>query len=191
MIRRRRETLSQPTPSGPNGRGLDEMLRLHYARLRAMASRYYRNESGYRTLQPTAIVHEAYLRLQRDGDLRWTSDGQFLAIAARVMRRVLVDAARSKGFKKRGAASARVTLVEGTALSLPKDPDVLDLDNALERLERRDPRKAALVEMRFFAGMTIDEVAQELGVSVATANREWRAARAWLGKDLERSSPDP
>lgn len=161
------------------------MFRHYYARLREIAAGYFRDERGYRTLQPTAVVHEAYVRLSSDERRRWHSGPHFLSFAARVMRQVLVDAAREKGYQKRGGEARRVTLVDGSLLSLPKSPDVLDVDRALERLERRDPRKASLVQMRFFGGLTIVEAAQVLEVSLATANREWRAARAWFGKELE------
>jgi RNA polymerase sigma factor (TIGR02999 family) len=183
MHRRRDTTLRSCRPDGD----LDAMFRRYYARLREIAAGYFRDESGYRTLQPTAIVNEAYVRLSTDEELRWHSGPHFLSFAARVMRQVLVDAAREKSFKKRGGAATRVTLVDGSLLSLPRDPDVLDVERALERLEHRDPRKASLVQMRFFGGLTIDEAAEVLDVSVATANREWRAARAWLGRELEQA----
>lgn len=162
----------------------DQMFGLYYERLHQIASGYFREEHGYRTLQPTAVVHEAYLRLGRDPTFEWQSRPHFLAFAARVMRQVLVDAARHKKSHKRDVGSLRVTLHDDACVDLPDSPAVLDLDRALDRLSRRDQRKAEIVQMRFYAGMTIEEVREVLDLSIATVNREWRLARAWIGREL-------
>lgn len=167
------------------------MFQLYYERLHEIAEGYCQAEHGYRTLQPTAVVHEAYLRLTRDPHFAWKSRAHFLAFAARVMRQVLVDEARHKGFRKRGSGALRVTLNDDALVGLPNEPEVLDLDRALVRLAHQDPKKAEIVEMRFYAGMTIEEVAETLELSIASINREWRMARAWIGRELGSGSREP
>jgi RNA polymerase sigma factor (TIGR02999 family) len=162
------------------GRGDEEarerLFHLLYGELRRQAGRYMRRERPGHTLQPSGLVHEAFLRLAGSPGLDWQSRGQFFAIAARVMRQVLVDHARRRGAAKR--AGWHVTLDEGDAATVPLD--VLDLERALEELVALDPRQARVVELRFFGGLDVDETAQLLGLSPRTVKREWQTARAWL-----------
>jgi len=165
--------------------------------LRRMAARFLAGERAAKTLQPTALVHEAWLRLGDQHDVRWESRSQFFAIAAQMMRRVLLDHARARHALKRGAAGVQVSLGEGdffagksgapSAQGTAIDPlDVIALDDALARLAVLDPQKARLVELRYFAGLSIPETAAALGVSTATITREWAIARMWLRRDLDR-----
>ena len=163
----------------------EQVMPLVYDHLRRIAARHLGRGSGDQTLQATAIVHEAYLRLQGQEQVPWSSREHFFAFAARLIRQILVDHARHRHRLKRGGRAARVTLSEAMAWEEAKSPDVLALDQALERLEGLDRRKAAIVELRFFAGLTIEETAGQLGVSVETVGREWRRARAWLSDQLE------
>ena len=169
----------------------EELARLVYAELRRQARRALRREGEGHTLQATALVHEAWLRLDDQHGASWESRRQFFAVAAQMMRRVLVDHARARQSLKRGGAPARVTLgdvdIQG---ALPNDStldtiDLLALDDALARLAVLDPQKARLVELRYFAGLSIPEAAAALGVSAATVGREWAVARMWLRRELE------
>jgi len=161
-------------------------LPLVYDELRRIAARQLRQERGDHTLEATAIVHEAYLRLDEQDGLHWPSRTHFFAFAAHLMRRILVDHARHLNRAKRGAGTQRVTLSEAADLALPRSPDLEAVDDALRALEEVDPRKAAVVELRFFAGLTIEETAGQLGVSAETVGREWRRAKAWLYRELSR-----
>jgi RNA polymerase sigma factor (TIGR02999 family) len=162
------------------------MFHRAYARLHELAQGYFLHERGAWTLQPTALIHEAYLRLSRSSATSWHSTPHFLSFAARVMRQILVDEARRRHYlKRRLPGGEAVTLVEGAAAVLPRPVDILDLDQALDDLEVLDARKAKIVQMRFFGGLTLEEVAEELGLSAATVHREWRSARAWLARQLE------
>lgn len=163
---------------------LDQLIPLVYRELHRMAERYMRRERPNHTLQASALIHEAYLRLVDQREAPWQSRGQFFALSAKLMRRILVDHARSKGYAKRGANARQVTLDEGVATSGKRAADVLALDDALEDLEALDPRKSQIVEMRFFAGFSLEETAEALEISVPTVEREWRAARAWLHKAM-------
>jgi RNA polymerase sigma-70 factor (ECF subfamily) len=162
----------------------EQVMPLVYDQLRRIAARHLRGR-GDQTLQATAIVHEAYLHLQGQEHLSWSSRAHFFAFAAHLIRQIVVDHARYRHRLKRGGGAARVTLSEAVAWEEAKSPDVLALDQALERLEGLDRRKAAIVELRFFAGMTLEETAGQLGISVETVGREWRRARAWLSDQLE------
>ena len=162
----------------------EQVMPLVYDHLRRIAARHLRGR-GDQTLQATAIVHEAYLRLQGQEPVPWSSRAHFYAFAAHLIRQIVVDHARRRHRLKRGGRAARVTLSEAVAWEEAKSPDVLALDQALERLEGLDRRKATIVELRFFAGLTIEETAAQLGVSVETVGREWRRARAWLSDQLE------
>ena len=172
----------------------DALARLVYVELRRQARRALRREGEGHTLQPTALVHEAWLRLDSQHAARWESRAQFFAVAAQMMRRVLVDYARGRHALKRGAAGAQITLgaIETeNAVTVQRcerlDPvDLIALDEALVRLASLDPRKARLVELRYFAGLSIPEAAAALGVSTATLGREWTVARMWLRRELER-----
>lgn len=164
----------------------EALVPLVYAELRRQAARALRREGEGHTLQPTALVHEAWLRLDGQHDARWESRSQFLAIAAQMMRRVLVDHARTRHALKRGGAATRVTLGDAEVAAAASDEvDVLALDDALARLAALDARKARLVELRYFAGLSIPEAATALGVSQATVGREWAVARMWLRRELE------
>jgi len=167
-------------------RAPEVLVPLVYAELRRQAARALRREGEGHTLQATALVHEAWLRLDGQHDARWESRTQFLAVAAQMMRRVLVDHARARRALKRGGAGTQVTLGDADhAVASSDDVDVLALDEALARLATIDPRKARLVELRYFAGMSIPEAATALGVSLATVGREWAVARMWLRRELE------
>ncbi len=177
-------TSTASTASDETAGGLDTMVRLTYGRLRDLARGYFRGERPDHTLEPTALVHEAYLRLGAGERLRWRNRAHFLSFAARVMRQVLIDEARRRRYQKRRREGGRVTLADHLALTDPPAVDLLDLDRALGELAGYDPRKAELVELRFFGGLGVEEAAEVLGLSSATVNREWRAARAWLAKAL-------
>ncbi|MDQ6635747.1 MAG: ECF-type sigma factor [Gemmatimonadota bacterium] len=171
-----------------DARASEALVPLVYAELRRQARRALRRESEGHTLQATALVHEAWLRLDGQHDARWESRSQFLAVAAQMMRRVLVDHARTRRALKRGGgvAATQVTLGEAIqAVASPDPVDVLALDDALERLAIMDARKARLVELRYFAGLSIPEAAAALGISEATVGREWAVARMWLRRELE------
>jgi RNA polymerase sigma factor (TIGR02999 family) len=161
----------------------DRLLPLVYRELRRRAAAYLRRERANHTLQPTALVHEAYLRLvgQR---APWQNRAHFFAAASQMMRRVLVDRARGRRVAKRSGRWARVSLDEGAMAARPVDVDVLDLDDALKQLAAFDARKSQIAEMRFFGGLSVEETAEALGVSRATVERDWKAARAWLFKTL-------
>jgi len=170
----------------------DSLVRLVYEELRRQARRTLRREGEGHTLQPTALVHEAWLRLGGQHEAQWESRTQFFALAARMMRRVLVDHARTRRALKRGGA-VHVTVGVGSADHLAEAAentsldavDVIALDDALGRLAAIDPQKARLVDLRYFAGLSIPEAATALGVSPATIGREWAIARMWLRRDLE------
>ena len=171
--------------SGGDRVALDTLLPALYADLHAQAVRALRREAIGHTLQPTALVHEAYLRLVDQERVPATSRSQFFGIAARVMRQILVDHARTRSAAKRGGAGEPVTLTESAgAMDLPA-VEVLAVHEALERLELLDPGQARLVELRYFAGFTIAETAAALGISPATAKRDWVVVSAWLRRELE------
>jgi RNA polymerase sigma factor (TIGR02999 family) len=159
----------------------DELIPIVYEELRRQASRYLGRERTEHTLQPTALVNEAYMRLAEQRRVQWHDRGQFFAVAATVMRRLLVDYARRHGASKRGACCT-ISLgdEEVVALTPAPDVDVLALNDALTELAEIDPLRMRLVELRFFGGLTTDETAEALGVSSATVTRGWRLARAWL-----------
>ena len=163
---------------------LDRLLPLVYTELRRIASRQLRRERAGHTLQPTALVHEAYLRMIEQRDVDWRNRAHFFGVAAQVMRRILVDYARRQVARKRGDAAQRVPLEEVHATTSAIEIPVLALDRALTRLEEIDRGLAQIVELRAFAGLTIDEAAHVLKVSPSTAKREWRTAKAWLAREL-------
>ncbi|HEY2945724.1 MAG TPA: sigma-70 family RNA polymerase sigma factor [Vicinamibacteria bacterium] len=158
----------------------DRLFPLIYAELRRRAAHYLRRERPGHTLQPTALVHEAYLRLAGPSRMTWTGRAHFLAVASQAMRRVLVDHARSKRAGKRWGHRVQVTLEEGAAASQPREVDLILLDESLDDLAALAPDQARLVELRYFGGLTTDEAAAVLGVSHATVERRWNLARAWL-----------
>jgi RNA polymerase sigma factor (TIGR02999 family) len=163
----------------------EELLRAVYQELRRQAQRAMRREASEHTLQPTALVHEAYLRLADQRPSAWRNRSQFFGIAAQMMRRILVDHARARLADKRGGGATAITLDESSASSGDADPiDVLELHDALDRLAVLDPQQARVVELRYFGGMSIEETAEALELSPATIKREWAVARAWLAREL-------
>jgi RNA polymerase sigma factor (TIGR02999 family) len=162
----------------------DELMIAVYADLKRRAAVHLRGEAPDRALNPTELVHEAYLRLVDQRRAAWQNRAHFFAIASRMMRRILVDRARASRTAKRSGGLTGVTLDERAKAAQPVVVEVLDLDAALTRLATFAPRKCQLAELRFFAGLSIEETAQALGISHATAERDWHAARAWLLKEL-------
>lgn len=160
------------------------LVPLVYEELRAIAAREMRRERGDHTLQPTALVHEAFLRLVDKPDLSWQSRVHFLNIAAQAMRRILVEHARRRRAGKRGGGAERITLDEEFVAHGEAGPDLADLDDALQRLTALDARKGRVVELRFFAGLSVEETARLLDISEATVKREWRFAKAWIQREL-------
>ena len=172
--------------SGGDQRALDQLIPIVYDRLRALAHRRLRAEAGQSSLDTTGLVHEAYLKLvvSPDPDLR--DRGHFLALASRVMRNVLVDHARARRAAKRGGGAVAVALDDPLAGIPDRDLDrYADMDEALQRLESMDPRQSRILEQRYFGGLTLDETAEALGISLATVKRELRSARAWLATQLD------
>ena len=169
---------------GGEQQSLDSLLPIVYQELRKLAASYLRRERPGQTLQPTALVHEAYLRLMKDDPARWQNRAHFCAIAAHSMRQILIERARARGAQKRGGAQARVTLDEGLLAGAPQSIDLVALDEALSRLAATEPARAELVKLRFFAELTMPQAAAALGVSLATAERHWTFARAWLYAEL-------
>jgi RNA polymerase sigma factor (TIGR02999 family) len=161
-----------------------KLMPLVYDEFRALAAHHLAGERKNHTLQPTALVHEAYLRLIDQTRVDWQGRTHFFAIGSQAIRRVLIDHARARARAKRGGGMARVTLDDAVALAPQRDEDLLALDEAMEKLEKLDPRQAKVVEMRFFGGMTVEEVAEALGVSKRTVEGEWTMARAWLLREL-------
>jgi len=162
----------------------DRLLPLVYRELRRRAAAQLRRERRGYTLQPTDLVHEAYLRLIDQDRMVWRNRGQFFGLASQMMRRILVDRARAQRRGKRSGRWARVTLEEAIGAARPPDVDVLDLDAALTRLAAFDERKSRIAELRFFGGLSLAEVGEALELSVATVERDWQVARAWLFKTL-------
>jgi RNA polymerase sigma factor (TIGR02999 family) len=164
---------------------LAHLMPLVEAELRRLARLYMRRERRGHTLQPTALVNEAFLRLADARGLRWEDRAHFLGISARLMRRVLVDYARSRGYRKRGGAAQRVTLDEALLVSPEPSLDVVALDRALDALAAVDARKSRVVELRFFGGLSVEETAEVLHLSNDTIKRDWRLAKLWLVRALE------
>ena len=162
----------------------NELLDLVYEPLRAIAERHLHRERQGHTLQPTALVHELYLRFVDQRRVDWRDRTHFFAVAAQVMRRILVDYARRRNSEKRGGALSPVTLTAALEAAREENFDVIALDLALENLAAIFPQQAKLVELRFYGGLTLDETAEALGISAATVSREWTMARAWLRRAL-------
>lgn len=163
----------------------EQVLPLVYEELHRIAASQLRRERDSHTLQATAIVNEAYLRLAGQEGLEWPSRSQFFAFAAHLIRRILVDYARNRNRAKREGRYAKVALAEVSDLALEKSPDLMALDEALASLEEVDPRKAAVVELKFFGGLSLEEIAGQLGISQETVSRDWRRAKAWLYDALQ------
>ena len=179
---------------GGDSTALDRLTPLVYEQLRRMARSYMRTERPGHTLQATALVNEAYLRLVDARDLDWRDRAHFFAVCARVMRRILVDAARSRAAIKRGGQverlehSAPMDLDQLPNAGVEMSAQVCALDEALNALERIDPRRAQVIELRFFGGLTVEETGQVLQISPQSVMRDWRLARAWLARELSQSS---
>jgi RNA polymerase sigma factor (TIGR02999 family) len=168
---------------------LDSLMPLVYSELRRLAHSYLQRERSDHTLQSTALVHEAFLRLAGQNPPEWQNRAHFFGIAAHVMRQILVEYARAHSAAKRGGANpCKLTLEE--ALDLPKkiDVDVIALDGALDRLSELDPQQSRIVELRFFAGLTIEDTSEVMGISPATVKRDWTSARAWLHREIARDA---
>jgi RNA polymerase sigma-70 factor (ECF subfamily) len=172
----------------PDRQSLDSLLPVVYQELRRLAASYLRRERPGQTLQPTALVHEAYLRLMKDKPDRWQNRAHFCAIAAHSMRQILIERARARDALKRGGGGPRVTLDEALVAGGERTIDLVALDEALERLAAIDAEQARLVELRFFGGLTVEETAEAMNISPATVKRHWTVARAWLARELEGNS---
>lgn len=158
-----------------------------YAELRQVAARAMRNERPGHTLQPTALVHEAFLKLAGSADVEWRDRAHFFGVAARLMREILVDYARQKGAAKRGSG-VRITLDDSLLIAEDRLADAVAIDEVVQRLEALDPRQGHIVELRFFGGLSVEEVAEVMGISSPTVKREWQSAKAWLHRELTRGS---
>jgi RNA polymerase sigma factor (TIGR02999 family) len=168
----------------------DELVAVVQQELRCRAAARLRREGKGHVLQPTALVHEAYLRLVGQRHTQWQDRGHFYAVASEMMRRILVDHARRRKMAKRSGGWARVTLDDGVAQQDPPDVDILDLDAALSEMASFDSRKSQVAELRFFGGLSLDDIGHALGISPATVEREWQAARAWLYRRLTQRPAD-
>ena len=162
----------------------DQLIPLVYDELHRVAERAMRNEDAGHTLQPTALINEVYLKLAEQSHAMWQNRAQFFGVASQAMRRILVDHARAHNSSKRGGGERAITLNDAADRADRHVIDVLDLNEALEKLEALDPDQARIVELRYFTGLNIDETADALGISAATVKREWTVARAWLRREL-------
>ena len=175
-----------PGPRTGKEQALSECTSLLYSELRRLAGYYLQRERGNHTLQATALVHEAYLRLVDQRDIHWDNRNQVMGIAAQLMRRILLDYSRGHQSAKRGGNVEKVYLQEASIVSTARSADVVALDDALLRLAELDPQQARLVELRFFGGLSIEETADVLEISPATVKRSWNVAKAWLARELGR-----
>lgn len=171
-----------------SGDAPEKLLPLVYDELRRLAQGYLNNERAGHTLQATALVHEAYIRLVDWKNVSWQNRAHFFAVAARLMRKILVDHARARKAEKRGGTLQRLALDEAVSYPTGRDLDLVDLDDALRSLEELDRLQGNIVELRFFGGLTIDETAHALSISPATVKREWTVAKAWLYREISRSN---
>ena len=174
--------------SNGDRQALEKLTPLVYDELRRLAGRYLRQERAGHTLQSTALVHEAYMKLVGQNNVRWQNRAHFFGIAAQMIRRILVDYARARKADKRGSGAEKLSLDEAIALPGGQDLDLVALDDALEGLAKIDQRQSRLVELRFFAGLTIEETAEVMQMSLATAKRDWVSAKAWLSREVRRQS---
>jgi RNA polymerase sigma-70 factor, ECF subfamily len=168
---------------------LNELVPLVERELHRLARAYMRRERQGHSLQATALVNEVFLRLAHTANLRLRDRAHFVGIAARLMRQVLVDHARSRGYGKRGGGVLRVPLADALLIAPERALDVLAVDRALESFATIDPRKSQVVELRFFGGLTVEETAEVMGLSVETVKRDWRVAKLWLSRELRSASP--
>jgi len=169
---------------------LEKLTPLVYQELRRLAKRYMRRENTDHTLQATALVNEAYLRLIEQKNVRWQNRAHFFAISAQLMRRILVDMARARRYSKRGGDARRVPLDEALVVSKERGEDLVALDDALQSLAVIDPRKSRVVELRFFGGLSVEETAELLKVSPDTVMRDWKMAKVWLHRELSKEKLD-
>ena len=167
----------------------EALLPLVYDELRRLAAAYLRRERTDHTLQPTALVHEAYLRLVEQRSVDWQSRSHFFSVSAKLMRRILVDHARGHLADKRGGGLPRVALTEAIAMSQDRPTELLALDEGLTRLAALDPQQGHVVELRVFAGLSVEETATALSISPATVKRDWAVAKAWLLREIQKASP--
>lgn len=165
-------------------RARDELMPRIYDELRRLARAHLRRERASHTLQPTALVHEVFLRLVDQSPVNWQSRAHFFGAAARLMRQILINHAEARRAAKRGGDAERISLSDVDHSTVKQEIDLIALNEALKKLERIDPQQGRIVEMRYFSGLTIEEVAEALGVAPATVKREWSAARAWLRREL-------
>ncbi|HYL99269.1 MAG TPA: sigma-70 family RNA polymerase sigma factor [Blastocatellia bacterium] len=164
---------------------LDKLVPIVYQELRKLARHYMRGERAGHTLETTALVNEAYLRLVDYNRMQWQNRAHFFAVSAQVMRRILIDHARSHLYQKRGGGAIKVSLSNAAGLTEQRASELVAVDTALEQLAAMDPRKSRIVELRFFGGLSVEETAEVLGISTPTVQREWRKARAWLHKTID------
>jgi RNA polymerase sigma factor (TIGR02999 family) len=193
-------TLSTPSPeevaqlliAGSNGSqdALAQLFPLVYEELRRLAHRYMNRERPGHTLQTTAVVHEAYLRLIDQNHVQWQNRAHFFAIAAQMMRRILITHAQSRGYAKRSGGALKVSLDEAAILSQERAGELLALDEALKSLTDLDPRRSQVVELRFFGGLSNEEIAEVLKISPNTVTRDWNVAKAWLYRELSKEQED-
>lgn len=169
---------------------LDKLVPVVYQELRRLAAYYMRRERPGHTLQTSALVNEAYMRLVDYSQMRWQSRAHFFAVAAQAMRRILVEHARKRHFAKRGGGAVKVSFDEAAIVSQEQAADLVALDDALTSLEAMDERKARIVELRYIGGLNIEETAEVLSISPATVQREWRAAKAWLYREIKEGATD-
>ena len=167
---------------------LEKLIPLVYAELRRIAHRYMNRERRDHTLQTTALVNEAYVRLIDASQVRWQDRAHFFAISAQLMRRILVDFGRSRSYLKRGGGAHKMPFEEGLAVSPSPGPDLVALDDALKRFAVKDARKSQVVELRFFGGLSVEETAEVLKVSPDTVQRDWRRAKAWLAREMGKTA---
>lgn len=169
-------------------KALEDLIPLVEQELRRLARKYLRGESSYHTLQTTALVNEAYMRLMKQHSVYWQNRGHFFALSAQIMRRILINHARNKNCEKRGSGAAHISLGTVSIISEEKTIELLALDEALEKLAKFDKMKSRIVELRYFGGLTVDEVAEILEVSPSTIATHWRLAKAWLKNQLRNSN---
>ncbi|MBI1762344.1 MAG: sigma-70 family RNA polymerase sigma factor [Acidobacteria bacterium] len=167
----------------------ERLLPLVYDELRRLAGHYLRGERRGHTLQSAALVHEAYLQLLGQ-EIDWQGRAHFLGVAAQAMRRVLVDYARSRNYQKRGGQAVHVEIEAAATVALTQAGELVALDDALQGLEKLDPRKSRVVELRYFGGLSVEETAEVLGISVPTVVRDWNTAKAWLRREMSRGASD-
>lgn len=163
---------------------LEQLMPLVYEELHQMARRYMRGQSPGHSMQATELIHEAYLKIARSEDRNWENRAHFFGVAARAMRQILVDHARSKSSQKRGGWQERITLADDAATTRNSSREIVALDDALKNLEQIDERRSRVVELKFFGGLTADEIAEVLKISPETVNRDWKFARTWLLREL-------